>query len=202
MARVPETIELVSAGKVILNVENVGLTPEQFDRLCRDNRDLRLELTARKEIVIMPPAFTRTGIQNAEISRQLGNWAERDGTGIAGDSSTGFSLPNSAVRAPDASWIRRDRWDALTEDQQNSFAPLCPDFAIELRSHSDTVSELQGKMSEYIANGAQLGWLIDPFDQHVEIYRPGTPPERLDHPTSICATPILPGFTLDLSRIW
>src|SRR6266699_3123291 len=137
MARLPDIAARVSPHKLILNVESVGLTSEQFVRLCRDNPDLRLELTAQKEIVIMPPNWTKTGMQNAEISSQLWVWAKADGTGITGDSSTGFTLPNGAVRSPDASWIRRDRWDALTKDQQNSFAPICPDFLIELRSHGN-----------------------------------------------------------------
>src|SRR6266704_2459300 len=111
MARVPEIATRVTPQKVILNVESVGLTSEQFVRLCHDNPDLRLELTAQKEIVIMPPNWTKTGMQNAEISGQLFNWAKGNGTGIVSDSSTGFTLPNGAVRSPDASWMRRERWD-------------------------------------------------------------------------------------------
>src|SRR5262249_34939779 len=131
MARVPDTEMRVSPQKVILNMESVGLTNDQFVQLCRDNPDLRLEFTAQKEIVIMPPNWTKTGMQNAEISSQLWVWAKADGMGVVGDSSTGFTLPSGAVRSPDASWVRRERWDALTEAQQNSFAPLCPDFVIE-----------------------------------------------------------------------
>ena len=202
MARLPDIAARVSPHKLILNVESVGLTSEQFVRLCRDNPDLRLELTAQKEIVIMPPNWTKTGMQNAEISAQLWVWAKADGTGITGDSSTGFTLPNGAVRSPDASWIRRDRWDALTKDQQNSFAPICPDFLIELRSHSETLPELQAKMEEYIENGSQLCWLIDPTEKRVHIYRPGQTPEAIDNPVTIGADPVLPGFTLDLTQLW
>ena len=202
MARLPDIAARVSPHKLILNVESVGLTSEQFVRLCRDNPDLRLELTAQREIVIMPPNWTKTGMQNAEISSQLWVWAKADGTGITGDSSTGFTLPNGAVRSPDASWIRRDRWDALTKDQQNSFAPICPDFLIELRSHSETLPELQAKMEEYIENGSQLCWLIDPTEKRVHIYRPGQTPEAIDNPVTIGANPVLPGFTLDLTQLW
>jgi len=202
MARVPVIDERINPGKMVLNVESVGLTPEQFDRLCRDNRELRLELTARKEILIMAPTHTRIGFMNTKITSALGGWTDADGAGIAGDSNTGFRLPNGAIRAPDASWTWREKWDALTEDQQNSFAPICPDFVIELRSQSETVQELQNKMAEYIANGAQMGWLIDPFDRKVYIYQPGQPPGRLDDPTCIRADAVLPGFTLDLTRIW
>ena len=202
MARVPVIDERTNPGKMVLNVESVGLTPEQFDRLCRDNRDLRLELTARKELLIMAPTHTRTGFMNTKITSALGAWTDADGAGIAGDSNTGFTLPNGAIRAPDASWTRREKWDALTEDQRNSFVPICPDFVIELRSQSETVQELQNKMAEYIANGAQMGWLIDPFDRKVYIYQPGHPPERLDDPTCVRADAVVPGFTLDLIRIW
>jgi Uma2 family endonuclease len=202
MARVPDVATPLSSRKLILNVESVGLTSDQFVRLCRDNPDLRLELTARKEILIMPPNWTKTGIQNAEISLQLGIWAKADGTGIIGDSSTGFTLPNGAVRSPDASWIRRERWDALTKDQQNSFAPICPDFLVELRSHSETLLELQAKMAEYIENGTQLAWLIDPYEKQIHIYRPSLTPEVIENPATISAAALLPGFTLDLTQIW
>ena len=202
MARVPQIDERVTSGKVILNAETAGLTPEQFDRLCRDNRDLRLELTARKEIVIMAPAHSKTGSQELEIARQLANWTEQDGSGIAFGSNAGFTLPNGAVRAPDASWMRLDKWNTLTNAQQNSFAPAVPDFVIELRSHTNTAAELQEKMVEYIENGAQLGWLVDPSERKVYVYRPGRTPEILENPASISGQSVLPGFVLDLTKIW
>ena len=139
----------------------VQMTDEQFYEFCQANRDLRIERTARGEVIIMPPAFSDTGNRNFHIAAQLWNWAEQDGTGIGFDSSTGFTLPNGATRSPDASWIKLEHWNALTEEQKASFAPICPDFVIELRSSSDTLSSLQDKMQEYIANGASLGWLID-----------------------------------------
>ncbi|OLE62890.1 MAG: hypothetical protein AUI36_10350, partial [Cyanobacteria bacterium 13_1_40CM_2_61_4] len=172
MARVPLTVESVNPGTTILNVESVGFTPKQFVRLCHDNPDLRLELTARKEIVIMPPAHSETGWKEGDIYFQLRLWTEKDATGMAFGPNAGFTLPNGAVRSPDASWIRRERWDALTQRQKRSFAPICPDFIVELRSVSDTVAALKEKMSEYIANDAQLGWLIDPFEHEVHVYQP------------------------------
>jgi len=160
MARLPVTAENISplkaTFKVVLNAENVGLTAEQFVWLCHDNPELRFELTARKEIIVMAPAYSKTGARNFNISGQLSLWTERDGTGIGFDSNAGFTLPNGAVRSPDASWIRLERWNALSEKEQNSFGPICPDFVIELRSESNTLRELQEKMSEYMENGAKL----------------------------------------------
>ena len=188
--------------KLVLNAESVGLTPEQFFRLCRDNPELQFELTAQKEIIIMSPTGSETGWRNGEITRHLGNWAERDGTGLVFDSSTGFTLPNGAERAPDASWIHRERWDALTPGEQDVFASICPDFVIELRSKGNTLRELQVKLEEYIANGARLGWLIDPIDHRVYVYRPGHAAECLEHPESVTGDPVLPGFELRLTGLW
>ncbi len=139
-----------------VNFKSIRLTAAQFEQLCSDNRDLRLELTFEGELIVMPPAGSKTGLRNARLNLRLGNWADIDGTGICFDSSTGFTLPNGAKYSPDSSWIRRDRWDALTTEEQEGFAPLCPDSVIELRSHSDRVSQLQNKMQEYIDNGAHL----------------------------------------------
>ncbi|MFH1266206.1 MAG: Uma2 family endonuclease, partial [Planctomycetota bacterium] len=136
------------------------------------------------------------------LNQRLANWAEQDGTGLSFDSSTGFSLPNGAKRSPDASWLRRERWDALTEREQEGFAPLCPDFVVELRSPDDRLSVLQDKMSEYLENGAQLGWLIDPADKCVYVYRPGQPAERLQEEAMIGGEPVLPGFVLTLADGW
>ena len=202
MARTTFTEHLSPSMKVVLNAERVGLTPEQFFRLCGDNPEFRIELTAQKEIIIMSPTGSKTGWRCAEILRQLANWAKQDGTGLAFGSSTGFILPNGAERSPDASWIRRERWDALTPEQQEVFAPICPDFVVELRSPSDTLAELQAKLEEYIANGAQLGFLIDPFDRRVYVYRPNQPAECLDQPTSVTGESQLSGFDLHLTEVW
>ena len=201
MARVPLTVETPNSFKLVINAESAGLTPDQFFRLCGDNPDLRLELTARKEIIIMPPFDSESGRRNLKILQQLGSWADTDGTGYAFCTDSGFTLPNGAVRGPDAAWIRRETWEELSREKREKFAPVCPDFVIELRSPSDSVSELQEKMREYIANGASLGWLIDPFDCCVFIYRPGLEPERLERPLSVSGDPPLPGFVLNLPDI-
>lgn len=180
----------------------VDLTDEQFYELCRANHELRFERTAAGGILIMPPTGTRTGNRNLKLTQQLANWTDKDGTGIAFDSSTAFKLPNGATRSPDASWIVRERYNALTEDEKEKFSPICPDFVAELRSRTDTVAELQEKMSEYIANGARLGWLIDPLERKVYVYRPGADVEVLDAPEQVAGDPVLPGFALWLAEIW
>jgi Uma2 family endonuclease len=185
-----------------LSVKSVRLTDKQFFLLCRDNPELRLELTAGKELIIMPPTGPKTGWRNSKLTQRLANWAEADGTGLTFDSSTGFTLPNGAKRSPDAAWVRRERWEALSEEEQEEFAPLCPDFVIELRSPRDSLATLQSKMSEYIENGAKLGWLIDPRNKRVYIYRPGQPAEVLESPNSLDGESVLPGFVMNLVDIW
>jgi Uma2 family endonuclease len=184
-----------------LSVQSVGLTDEQFYRLCRDNPDLRLELTSQKALVIMSPSGSKTGWRNSKLNQRLANWAEHDGTGLAFDSSAGFTLPNGAKRGPDAAWLRRERWDALSEEEQESFAPLCPDFVVELRSPHDSLAVLQEKMIEYMENGAHLGWLLDPQTQRVYIYRPGQLVECLEHPATLSGAPVLPGFVFNVREI-
>jgi Uma2 family endonuclease len=179
-----------------------SMSVEQFYEFCQANRDLRIERTASGQVIIMPPAFSDTGNRNFKIAVQLGNWAEQDGTGETFDSSAGFTLPNGAIRSPDASWIKLERWNALAEEQKASFAPICPDFVIELRSKSDTLSGLQDKMQEYIANGISLGLLIDRKNQKVYIYRPNQEPEILDNPETVSGDPELPGFVLRMAKIW
>ena len=187
---------------VKLNVRGIRLTDEQFARLCQENRDLRLELTAQQELVIMPPAGSETGCRNGRLTYHLIAWTDMDGTSLAFDSSAGFTLANGAIRSLDASWVRRERWDALTEDQRERFALLCPDFVVELRSPTDRLSDLHDKMQEYIDNGARLGWLIDPIDKRVYIYRPGQPVESLDDPATLSGDPVLPGFVLPVRELW
>ncbi|TRU81991.1 MAG: Uma2 family endonuclease [Microcystis novacekii Mn_MB_F_20050700_S1] len=178
------------------------MTEEQFYEFCLANRDLRIERNASGEVIVMPPAFSDTGNRNLNIAVQLGSWSELDGTGLGFDSSAGFTLPNGATRSPDAAWIKLERWNALTEKQKASFAPICPDFVIELRSVSDTVSSLRKKMEEYIANGTLLGWLIDRQNRQVYIYRPHQEPEILNAPETISGDPELPGFVLVMAKIW
>ncbi|MGJ5631370.1 Uma2 family endonuclease [Nostoc sp. CALU 1950] len=180
----------------------VQMTKEQFYEFCQANGDLRIERTANGEVIIMPPAFSDIGNRNFNIAAQLGNWTEQDGTGIGFDSSTGFTLPNEAMRSPDASWIELERWNALTDAQKASFAPICPSFVIELRSSSDRLIKLQEKMQEYIDNGALLGWLIDRQNRKVYIYRPNREVEILDNPEVVSGNPELPGSILRMSKIW
>lgn len=187
---------------VKLNVRGVIVSDEQFELLCRENRELRLELTARKELIIMPPTGSKTGRRNSTCTQRLGNWAEVDRTGFVFDSSTLFTLPNGAKRSPDASWVKRERWDALSDAEQEGFAPLCPDFVVELRSRTDRLADLQEKMQEYIDNGARLGWLVDPLEKRVHIYRPGQAVEVLDDPLIVSGDPVLPGFVLNVRELW
>jgi Uma2 family endonuclease len=185
-----------------LNVRGIILTDEQFELLCRENPELRLELTAQKELVIMPPTGSESGWRSGEVYFSLTAWSKQDRTGLSFDSSTGFTLPNGAVRSPDASWAKRARWSALTKDQQVKFAPLCPDFVVEVRSPTDKVADLREKMQEYLDNGVQLGWLIDPFEKRIHIYRPGQPVVILDNPTSVSGESVLPGFVLFVRELW
>nr|WP_313898536.1 Uma2 family endonuclease [Roseofilum reptotaenium] len=179
------------------------VTPEQFTMLAAANRELRLERTATGELIVNPPTGGNTGHRNLSITGQLSVWYEANDTlGRAFDSSTGFQLPNGANRSPDAAWVRQDRWDALTPEQQDAFIPLCPDFVVELRSKTDSLKELQAKMQEYSENGAQLGWLIDPKNKQVEICRPGQAVEVLENPMILSGEEVLPGFTLTLKRVW
>jgi Uma2 family endonuclease len=186
-----------------VNLPSIKLmTVEQFYEFCQANPELRIERNVSGKVIVMPPAFSDTGNRNFKIAVQLGNWAEQDGTGETFDSSAGFTLPNGATRSPDASWIKLERWNALSEEQKASFAPICPDFVIELRSKSDRLNELQSKMQEYIDNGALLGWLIDRKNRKVHIYRPNREPETLDNPEIVSGEPVLPGFVLQMEKIW
>jgi Uma2 family endonuclease len=180
----------------------IKMTQTQFCEFCQANQQLRIERTAQGEVIIMPPAFSDTGNRNMKIGYQLTRWAEKDGTGETFDSSAGFTLPNEATRSPDASWIKLERWNVLTAAEQASFAPICPDFVIELRSASDTLISLQTKMQEYIDNGASLGWLIDRKNRQVYIYRPDRDPEVLEQPELVTGNPELPGFELKMAKIW
>ena len=183
-------------------IPQVKMTDEQFYAFCRDNRDLRIERSREGEAIIMAPAFSDTGNRNFRIAQQLGNWADREETGEVFDSSAGFLLPNGAIRSPDAAWIKGDRWNALSEAQKASFAPLCPDFVVELRSASDTLTSLTEKMEEYMENGARLGLLIDRQSRRVHVYRKGQTPEILENPDSVSCDPQLPGFTLQMAKVW
>lgn len=180
----------------------IELTENQFFELCRLNRELRIERNAAGDLLIMPPAGSETGGRNSNIAWQLVDWSRKDGSGVTFDSSAGFTLPNGAVRSPDAAWIERSRWERLPREQRDRFAPICPDFVLELRSPSDALRDLQAKMQEYLDNGARLGWLLDPEPRHAYVYIPGVPVERLDDPATLSGGEVLPGFVLDLAEIW
>ena len=201
-ATTTSTLERNTPHSLMLNVQSVHLTDEQFYRLCAANRDLRFELTAEEELLIMSPTGSNTGWRNAKITHRLATWSEQDGTGVYFDSSAGFTLPNGAKRSPDASWVRREVWEALTEEQQEGFAPICPAFVVELRSPTDSVEDLQEKMKEYVENGIQLGWLFDPKSKRAYIYRPNQSVELLENPSAISGDPVLPGFVFDPREIW
>ncbi len=179
----------------------IELTDEQFWQLCQNNRDLRFERNASGDLIIMPPTGSETGNRNIKLSTQLEIWSSQNNLGLAFDSSTGFKLPNGANRSPDAAWVKKERWEALTTEEKEKFAPLCPDFVVELRSKTDSLDKLQGKMQEYIANGTKLGFLLDRQNQRVEIYRPHQAVEILSSPLSLSGEDILPGFVLDLKNI-
>ncbi|PMB07918.1 hypothetical protein CEN40_17685 [Fischerella thermalis CCMEE 5205] len=186
---------------LILNLRPaIDLTDEQFFQLCQNNRDLRLERTAEGDLIIMPPTGWESRNRNAKLTARLELWTEADGTGLAFDSSTGFKLPNGANRSPDASWVRKERIEALNPDPAK-FLPMAPDFVVELRSASDSLEILQQKMQEYIGCGVRLGWLIDIQNQQVEIYRVGQKVEVLESPLSLSGEDVLPGFVLELKGI-
>jgi len=187
---------------IILNLEPIiRMTDEQFYQLTIANPDLKLECSATGELIVMPPTGGWTGNRNIKIAARLELWAEVDGTGLAFDSSTEFNLPNGGKRSPDASWVRLDRWNALTLEEQDIFPPLCPDFVIELHSKTDSLKQLQAKIQEYLDSGLRLGWLINPQNQQVEIYRQGKDVEVLQSPTNLSGEDVLPGLMLNLNGI-
>ena len=173
----------------------------EFLEIVAEYPELRVELTREGELILMPPTFTKTGMQNFKLTVRFGAWSEASATGFGFDSSTVFTLPNGAKRSPDLSWVEASRWNALTDDERKEFSRICPDFVVELRSSSDRLSAVQKKMREYLENGARLGWLLDPISRRVEIYRPGQDVEVLGNPVSLSGEDVLPGFTLDLAGI-
>ena len=189
--------------QITLNLNPIiKLTEEQFYQLCQENSDLKLERNAQGELIVMPPTGGETGKSNSKVNLQLGVWNEQTQLGEVFDSSTGFTLPNKADRSPDASWVEKSRWEALTAEEREKFIPLCPDFVIEILSPSDSLKKTQEKMEEYIDNGCRLGWLIRRKNPEVYIYRPGKAVEVLKSPQTLSGEDVLPGFTLNLQRIW
>jgi Uma2 family endonuclease len=178
------------------------LTDEVFWQLCQSNPEARLERSSKGDLILMAPVSSEGSSFNAGIVAQLWLWNQQTGAGVVFDSSAGFTLPNGAIRSPDAAWIPKARWEALTPAEKRRFAPLCPDFVMELASPNDRLSDLQAKMGEYLDNGCQLGWLIVPEAGEVEIYRPQGLPEVLPRPACLSGDPVLPGFCLDLSGLF
>lgn len=185
-----------------INLKQFVATSDDFFDLCQANPYLHLERTADGEVIIMPPAGGETGMRNSGVIGQLWWWNERVQQGVTFDSATGFHLPNGADRSPDAAWILQERWAALSPAQKRKFPPLCPDFVVELCSPTDNLKTVRAKMEEYIANGARLGWLLDPETRTVEIYEPGEEVEILYNSQRVAGDPLLPDFVLDMKRIW
>lgn len=190
----------------IIIPQGFKVTPAQFDELAIANTDVRMELTAQGELIVMPPTGGTAGRKNARLTTQLTIWADREGSGLAFDSSTEFTLPDGARRSPDASWIKLERWNTLTLEEQDGFPPIAPDFVSELVSPSaltkQRYEDLQQKMQEYLDNGVRLGWLIEPRARTVEIYRLGQAVEMLPSPKTLSGENVLPGFVLNLEPIW
>lgn len=202
----PPRVEQAAAANnlpIVLRLSPViDMTEDEFLAFCEQNHEARIERTAEGELEIMPPAGMYTGSKELDIAAQLRYWARRDGSGTAFGPSAGFTLPNGAVRSPDASWITKSRLAELTIEDKRRFGHICPDFVIELRSRSDRLSVLRAKMDEYIQNGARLGWLIDPLGRRVYVYRLNSEVQILENPETVSADPELPGFTLELEDVW
>lgn len=185
------------------DVRPLKMTDKAFYNFCQSNKDFRFEMDKRGNLIIMPPTFLETSRKNADINVQLGIWARKDKTGIAFESDGMFTLPNGAKRAPDAFWILKERYFALSqEEREEKFARICPDFVLELRSKSDNLRKLQNKMREYMENGARLGWLVDPYEKRVHVYRADKTVEVFDNPKTVSGEDVLKDFEMDLTEIW
>jgi Uma2 family endonuclease len=199
----PDTPAATLEAPLVLRVPaSLQMDDDQFFDFCQENELLRIERSAEGELIIMPPAGGESGNRNFWLTARFAAWVEQDGTGEGFDSSTGFRLPNGAIRSPDVAWLKRERLTVLTQQQIERFIPLCPDFVVELRSPSGRLATLKKKMQEYIANGGCLGWLLDPTNRRVFVYRPNRPVEEVENPTTLSGDPELPGFSLDVQAIF
>ena len=180
----------------------VPMTQEQFFDFCQQNRKIRMERTAQGELIIMAPAGGNSGARNSSVNAQLFNWAAQRRSGRVFDSSTGFVLPNGANRSPDASWVSDEQLAAIPAEKMERFLPVCPHFLVEILSPTDSLRKTIEKMEEYMANGAKLGWFINPRNQQVHVYRLGQEVQILENPATLSADPELPGFVLDLESVW
>jgi Uma2 family endonuclease len=181
---------------ITLNLKAVHLTDEQFYQLCLANPDVRVERTLKGALILMAPVGGYSGNQELELGGELYVWNRETKLGKVFSSSTIFRLPGGGDRSPDAAWVELSRWEALTPEQRQKFPPIAPDFVMELRSPSDSLSMLQDKMQEYLDSGVRLGWLFNPQDQQVEIYRAGKTKETYTLPVTLSGEDVLPGFTL------
>jgi len=200
----PATVPLFlpsDIGLVLLRLEEGRFTASDFEFFAAQNPDLQLEMNKEGEMIVMMPVGFAGSKRNAKLTARLVNWADEEGSGIAVEATAGFKLPNGAERSPDAAWVSRERCEGFSVAEQEKFLPLCPDFVVELRSRTDRLKTVKAKMEEYIENGAQLGWLIDPIKKKVHVYRPGEPIEVLDNPSEVSGEPLLKGFTLKLAGI-
>lgn len=197
-------LNLTAPERVVIHFEpsKLRMTDQEFFEFCQLNPELRIERSSEGDITVMAPTGGKTGRRNAKLVARVTVWAEKDGTGQVFDSSTVFSLPNGAKRSPDVSWVRNERWNALTSDQQEQFPPMCPDFVVELRSRTDAIGALSEKMVEYVANGTQLGWLIDPYERRVHVFRVNAPVEILENPGAISGEPLLKELSLNVGELW
>lgn len=193
-----QTIPELLTSQLIINLDTVQLTDEQFYQLCQNNRELNFERTTKGDLIIMTPVGGESGNREADLIADLVFWNRQTKLGYTFSSSTIFKLPNGADRSPDAAWIRRERWEALTPEQRKKFPPIAPDFIIELRSLSDDLATLRNKMQEYLDAGVQLAWLINPQQQQVEVYRQQQQVKLINLPTQLSGEEVLPGFSLNL----
>ena len=200
--RIEDREAFIAEGLLIRMQPALCPTEDQFYEFCRINEELRIERNPDGGVLVMEPAGWEAGNKNAEITFQLKSWANENGKGQAADSSAGYRLPNGAMRSPDASWVSNERLATVAPEERAKFIPLCPNFVAELRSPTDRFRRLQDKLAEFIANGTELGWLIDPFKRQVFVYRPGAGVERLDAPQAVAGNPVLQGFELRLEKIW
>ncbi|BAU12803.1 hypothetical protein LEP3755_33340 [Leptolyngbya sp. NIES-3755] len=188
---------------LVINLKpTIDLTNDEFYKFCQQNPNLKIESTAEGALVVMPPTGGGSGKRNFSLTTYFGIWVEQTQLGEGFDSSTIFQLPNGAKRSPGVAWVTNDRWNALTLEEQERFPPIAPDFVIELRSRTDDIEDLEAKMQEYMENGVRLGWLLDPITKQVKVYREGEPVETLQNPATLSGETVLPGFVLDLSRVF
>ncbi|MEJ7624378.1 MAG: Uma2 family endonuclease [Pyrinomonadaceae bacterium] len=186
----------------VLDFHSARLTDEQFEELCRNNRDLKFEVSARGELIIVPPTSPESGYRNSDLTYEIVKWSKHDKTGIVFDSSTLFTFPNGAKRSPDVSWMTLEKWNKVSPTERRKFSRVVPDFVIELLSPTDSLIDAIEKMAEYIDNGVRLGWLIDPIGRNVHVYRASGVVEELENPAWLDGEDVLCGFRLDVREIW